>query len=552
MTTPLQGLMQDRPLLIASLLTHGATFNGPREIVSRLPGSLARFTFAQAEVRARRLAKGLERLGLRPGDRLASLAWNTHRHFELFYGVPGMGAVLHTLNPRLWEEQLVYIAGHAEDRVLFFDPDLLGLVVRLAPKLPSVEHYVLLGGRDELPAELPFPVIAYEDLLADDDYRWPEFDERTAALLCYTSGTTGMPKGVLSSHRSTVLHTLYSQSANAFGLTPFDSVLLVVPMFHAQGWGLPFSCAIAGAKLVLPGAAPDPRTVVDLLHAEGATLAMGVPTVWTGVFDELDRSGRDLGPLKRALIGGSAVPPAMSQRLRGQYGVAVVTGWGMTELSPLGSFTGSTPEIEALPAERHEAALHGRAGRMLYPVEIRVLGPDGAVLPHDGVSAGDIQVRGPCVASGYYRGEGGDVLTDDGWFPTGDVGTVDEHGAVAITDRLKDLIKSGGEWISSTDLEKAACDTPGVAQAAAIAVPHPRWQERPLMLVTASPGVRLDPGAVLETMRRTLARWQLPDDVVVVDELPLTATGKIDKKALRARHQDHLAGLATGSLEESA
>jgi len=552
MTAPLQGLMQDRPLMIASMLRHGAAFNGRREIVSRSPEGLVRRDLAETEVRARRLALGLERLGVRPGDRVASLAWNTHRHFELFYGVPGMGAVLHTLNPRLWEEQLVYIAGHAEDRVLFFDPDLLDLVARLAPQLPSVEHYVLLGEAGDLPAGAPFPLIAYEDLLAgDDDYCWPELDERAAALLCYTSGTTGMPKGVLSSHRSTVLHTLYSQSANAFGLTPFDSVLLVVPMFHAQGWGLPYSCAIAGAKLVLPGAAPDSRTVVDLLHAEGATLAMGVPTVWTGVFDELDASGRDLGPLKRALIGGSAVPPAMSQRLRA-YGVSVVTGWGMTELSPLGSFTGSTPEMEALPPEQRDAALYGRAGRMLYPVEIRILGPDGAPLPHDGVSAGDIQVRGPCVASGYFRGEGGNVLTDDGWFPTGDIGTVDEHGSVAITDRFKDLIKSGGEWISSTDLEKAACDCPGVAQAAAIAVSHPRWQERPLMLVTAAPGVTLDPSAVLETMRLTLARWQLPDDVVIVESLPLTATGKIDKKALRSLFQDHLTARPTELKEETA
>ncbi|HEX5775055.1 MAG TPA: AMP-binding protein, partial [Caulobacteraceae bacterium] len=442
-------------------------------------------------------------------------------------------AVLHTLNPRLWEEQLVYIVGHAEDRVLFFDPDLLELVTKLAPRLPSVQHYVLMGSPEDLHAKAPFPLIAYEDLLADDDYTWPEFDERAASILCYTSGTTGMPKGVLCSHRSTVIHALYAQSAVALGLTPFETVLLVVPMFHAYGWSLPYVSAISGAKLVLPGAAPDAATIVDMIHGEGATLAMGVPTVWTGVFENLDATGRDLGPLKRAVIGGSAVPPAMSRRLREQYGVEPVTGWGMTELSPLGSFTSAAPGMD-------QAALYGRAGRMLYPVEIKVVGPDGARLPHDGISAGDIWVRGPCVAAGYFKGEGGDVLDADGWFPTGDIGTLDEYGSIAITDRFKDLIKSGGEWISSTDLEKAATECPGVAQAAAIAVPHPKWQERPLLLIVASPGAPVTREAVLETMGATLARWQLPDDVLVVDELPLTATGKIDKKALRARYQDHL------------
>lgn len=540
---PLYGLMQDRPLQISAMLQHAARFNQPREIVSRLPNQVFRYTFKQAESRVRRLAKGLEKLGVRAGDRVASLAWNTHRHFELFYAAPGMGAVLHTLNPRLWEEQLVYIINHAEDRVICFDPDLAPLVERFAPQTPSVKTFIVLCERAEMPAN-GHNWLCFEDILADDDFAWPEFDERTAAILCYTSGTTGMPKGVLCSHRSTVLHALYAQSAVAFGLTPLDCVLLVVPMFHAYGWSLPYVCAIAGAKLALPGAAATSANIVDMIHDEGVTLATGVPTVWTGVFDNLDETERNLGTLKRALIGGSAMPPSMSRRLREQYGVEPVTGWGMTELSPLGSFTGLTPEIDALPGEAREAALHHRAGRVLFPLEVKIVMSSGDAAPHDGRTTGDIWVRGPCVAAGYFRGEGGEMLDPQGWFPTGDVGSIDEHGSIAITDRVKDLIKSGGEWISSADIEKAATDCEGVAQAAAIAVKHPHWQERPLLLVVPARGAQPSKSAVLEAIRGKLAKWQMPDDVVFVEALPLTATGKIDKKVLRARYESHLMAAA--------
>jgi len=537
----LKGGMQDRPLQISSMIRHASFASAARNVVSRLSnGDLFRYGFRDAETRARRLAKGLQRLGVQPGERVASLAWNTHRHFEMFYGVPGMGAVLHTLNPRLWEEQLDYIIGHAEDRVLMFDPDLLNLVERLAPKLTSVEHYIVLCAREDLPRSSTLALTCYEDLLADDDFTWPVFDETAAAFLCYTSGTTGMPKGVLCSHRSTVLHALYAQSAVAFGLTPFESVLLVVPMFHAYGWSLPYVCAIAGAKLVLPGAAPEPATIVDLIHSEAVTLATGVPTVWTGVFENLGATGRDLATLKRALIGGSAVPAAMSRRLRERYNVEPITGWGMTELSPLGSFTSSTPEIEALPEQEREQALYGVAGRVLYPVEIKVTGADGQLIARDGHTAGDIWARGPCVAAGYYKGEGGDVLDKDGWFPTGDVGVLDQHGAITITDRTKDLIKSGGEWISSTDLEEAATECPGVAQAAAIAVAHPKWQERPIVLIVPAPNTTVTKDAILNVMASRLARWQLPDDIIITDTLPLTATGKIDKKELRACYRNYL------------
>lgn len=531
------GLMQDRPLLIASLLTHAARFSPSREIVSRSAAGARRYGYRDGDVRARKWAKGLQRLGVRPGDRIASLAWNTHRHFELFYAVPGLGAILHTLNPRLWTEQLVYIVNHAEDSVLCFDPDLLELVEQLAPQLQSVRHFIVLADRDEMPNTSALDLLCAEDILGDDDFVWPSFDERTASVLCYTSGTTGMPKGVLCSHRSTVLHALYAQSGVAFGLTPTDCVLLVVPMFHAYGWSLPYVCAIAGAKLVLPGAAPTAQTIVDMIHAEAVTLSSGVPTVWTGVFDELERSKRDLGPLKRGLVGGSAMPPAMRRRLR-DYGVEPVTGWGMTELSPLGSFTSSTPEIEALDDGARDQALYGSAGRVLYPLEIKVMLADGAEAG-PGV-AGDIWVRGPCVASGYFRGEGGALLDADGWFPTGDVGLIDEYGAIAITDRSKDLIKSGGEWISSADIEKAATECPGVAQAAAVAARHPKWQERPLLLVVPSRNVMPTREAILHALQARLAKWQLPDDVLFVDELPVTATGKIDKKVLRNRFGDHL------------
>jgi len=539
-TAPLFGLMQDRPLMISSILRHGATFNGHREIVTSAYGETRRYGFAALEQRARAAAAMLQRLGIRHGDRVATLAWNTDRHLELFYAIPGMGAVLHTVNPRLWEEQLVYIINHAEDRILFFDRDLLDLVVRIAPQLTSVERYIMLSEPEALPASAPLPLSSYEEHIATADFEWPEFDERCASILCYTSGTTGMPKGVLGSHRSIVLHTLFAQSALAFGLTPFESVLLVVPMFHAYGWSLPFICAITGAKLVLPGPAPQPKAIVELIHAEQTTLCTGVPTVWTGLFDHLDQTGASFGPLKRALIGGSAVPPAMSDRLRNRHSVEVITGWGMTEMSPLGSFTSSTPEIEALPKPQRDAALYGRAGRILYPVEIKLVDSEGRRQPFDGQSAGQIWVRGPTIVSGYFRGEGGDILDKDGWFPTGDIATISADGSVSITDRHKDLIKSGGEWIASTDLEAAATHCAGVAQAAAIAAPHPKWQERPLVIVVPQAGAAVTKDAVLEVMRERLARWQLPDDVIITDALPLTATGKIDKKTLRERYKTHL------------
>jgi fatty-acyl-CoA synthase len=537
-TTPvLRGLMQDAPLLITGIVRHAATINGPHAVVSREPsGALIRTDYARTEARARRLARGLARLGIREGDRVASLAWNGHRHLELFYGVPGLGAVLHTVNPRFGDDQIVYILNHAADRVLAFDPDLLPLVERIASRLETVEHFVLLDGE---PPVSRLPILAYEQLLADDDFEWPVLDERAAALLCYTSGTTGHPKGVLTSHRSTVIHALAAQSANAFALTPQESVLLVVPMFHAYGWGLPYVAAIAGAKLVLPGHQSDSATLVALIGQEHATLAMGVPTVWTGILDHLAQTGGGLAPLRRALVGGSAVPPVVARRLRDEHGVAVVTGWGMTELSPLGSFTGSSPAMDGLLAEAREGLRASRAGRLLYPLEVDIRDIRGNSVPADGETPGDVWVRGPCVASAYFGEEPGDRLDAHGWFPTGDIGTLDEHGSIAIVDRSKDLIKSGGEWISSVELERVALTVPGVAQAAAIAVPHPKWQERPLLLLVADSGAAIDFVAVQAALAAALPRWQLPDVMREIDALPLTATGKVDKKALRQTHAGH-------------
>ena len=539
---PLAGLMQDGPLLVSSLLRHAARLDSLQQIVSReSSGMLHRYGYADAELRARKLAKALASLGIRQGDRIGTLAWNSHRHFELFYAVPGMGAVLHTVNPRLWDDQIAYIVNHAADRILFIDADQLPLIERLAPRLKSVEWVVVLGGADVLPCTSQLPLTSYEALLQEDgDYRWPTFDERTACMLCYTSGTTGHPKGVLTSHRSTVLHALYAQSGNAFALTPRECVLLVVPMFHAFGWGLPYVAALAGAKLVLPGQAPDAAALVDLIRSERATFAMGVPTVWSGILDEAARDGEGLAPLRRALIGGSAMPSAIERRLREHHEVSVVTGWGMTELSPLASFTTPTPAIDALPTEERATVMRKRAGKVLYPVEVEVRDADGVSLPADGVSAGEIWVRGPCVVARYFGEEHGELLDADAWFPTGDIGTLDAYGTIAITDRSKDLIKSGGEWISSSDIESEASRCPGVAQAAAIAVSHAKWQERPLLLIVAEPNSTFDAEAIRSALAKKLAHWQLPDAILSVESLPLTATGKLDKKAMRATYHDFL------------
>ncbi len=540
----MQGLMQDRQLLISSLIEHAARYHPSVEIVSRTcEGPVLRTNYAELRSRAARLAKALQRMGIRPGDRVATLAWNTHRHMELYFAVSGIGAVLHTVNPRLFPEQIDYILNHAESRVLFFDITFSGMVADLRERLPLVERFMAMTDAEHLPADMP-GCEAYEELIGpeNDELEWPEFDERTASSLCYTSGTTGNPKGVLYSHRSTVLHSFTACAADGLRLSSADSVLLAVPLFHVNAWGIPYAAAMCGAKVVLPGPHLDGKSLFDLAAAEECNFSLGVPTVWLGLFKHIDDNpGIDLGALKleRVVIGGSAAPRAIIERFRRDHGVFVIHAWGMSETSPLASIGNLLPKHRQLPDEA-QVDVQIRQGRAIYGVELRIRGEDGASLPQDGSAAGDLLVRGPWVAAGYFKGEGGPVLDADGWFATGDVAKVDVDGYVQITDRSKDVIKSGGEWISSIDLENAALAHPSVQEAAVIGLPHPKWQERPLMIVVPKAGKAPTKQELLEFLAGRVARWWLPDDITFVEDLPHTATGKLQKMKLREQYRDHV------------
>ncbi|MDA5192533.1 long-chain-fatty-acid--CoA ligase [Govanella unica] len=537
----LLGLMQDRPLLIADLLHYAATYHGDREIVSRsVEGPITRQGYAEAEQRAKKLVKTLLRFGIKDSDRIATLAWSTARHFELFYAVSGMGAVLNTVNPRLFDEQIAYIINHAENRVLFFETSFLEIVERLAPRLPMVERYVVMTDRAHMPSSSSLELACYEDLLAaeDADYDWPLFDERKAASLCYTSGTTGHPKGVLYSHRSTVIHAMAAAQNGAFGISPSDAIMPIAPMYHANSWGLPYIAPMCGAKLVLPGPGMDAQSIQELIESEGVSFTCAVPTVFTTLFQYLEQTGKRIDSLKRAMIGGSAVPRAMADKLFHSYGVKVLQLWGMTELSPLGTIATPTPRVEELPAPLREDIL-SKQGRVQFGLEIKVLDADGHEVPRDGVTSGELWVRGPWVASGYFRHDQ-PVLDADGWFPTGDVVAIDEFGYIRITDRAKDVIKSGGEWISSIDLENLAVGHPAVKMAAVVGVFHPKWEERPLMVVVPKDGATVTEREILDYLSDKVAKWWLPDAVVITDDMPLTATGKYRKTELRDRYRDYL------------
>lgn len=539
----MQGLMMSSALTVTSILRHATRWHGEAEIVSRrLDGGIHRYTYADFGRRVHQLANALTDLGIKPGDRVATLAWNGWRHLEIYYAVSALGAVCHTINPRLFPEQITYIANHAQDVVLCFDLTFAPLVARLAPNFATIRHYIPLCGSDEAPHMTLPGLVAYETLIQDasSEFDWPELDENTASALCYTSGTTGNPRGVLYSHRSTVLHAMSCCHPDSLGLCAADAVMPVVPMFHANAWGIPYAGLISGSKLVMPGHAMDGASLHQLLEDEQVTMTAGVPTVWIELLRHLNDNGLKLNHLRRVLVGGSAGPRSMIERFERDYGVTFIHGWGMTEMSPIGAVGVLKPGMAAL-SQDERWDIKTCQGRPPYGVDLRIVDAEGRDLPHDGASAGALMVRGPWVAAAYYEDPTGAVaFSDDGWFTTGDVGTITPAGFLRLTDRLKDVIKSGGEWISSIELENIAVGHPAVLEAAVIAVPHPKWQERPLLVVVPRPGMHIHKQEMLEYYKGKVASWWIPDDVVVADELPHTATGKLLKLKLRQIYKDYV------------
>jgi fatty-acyl-CoA synthase len=535
------GQMMDQPLLISNIIEFAARHYGSSEIVSRrVEGDMHRTTYRECAQRARRLAHVLGKLGVGMGDRVGTLAWNGYRHLELYYAVSGSGAVLHTVNPRLHPDQLAYIMRHAEDRVLFFDLSFLPLAEIIAARCDSIRHFVLMSDRAHMPQQTSIAnLLCYEALVEEGDagYTWPQFDENSAATLCYTSGTTGNPKGALYSHRSTVLHAYASAMPNALNISGMDTVLPVVPMFHVNAWGLPYSVLLSGAKLVFPGAALDGKSLYELFEAERVTFSAGVPTVWLGLVNHVLQNGLAFSTFRRTVIGGAACPPALMDTLIDRLDVAVVHAWGMTEMSPLGTTASLLARHRDLPQEQQRAVLR-KQGHAIFGVDMKIVDDDGRELPWDGVAAGHLLVKGPWIIKRYFRNEGGDVL-EDGWFPTGDVAAIDPDGYMQITDRSKDVIKSGGEWIGSIDLENIAMSHPAVLQAACIGVAHPKWDERPLLVVVRRPEAELGREELLGFFTGKVARFWMPDDVVFVDALPMGATGKIQKNRLRDAYREH-------------
>ena len=534
----MQGLMMDTQLSIASFITHAEKVHSRARIVSRKPeGGIFSYTYADAAGRARQAANLLKKLGVRHQDRVATLAWNTHRHFELYFAVSGSGAILHTVNPRLFPEQIIYILNHAEDEVLFVDIQFIPLIEKIKSQLPLLKHIVVLVDKEKMP-QSTLPLLCYEELLASESnrYEWPQFDENTAATLCYTSGTTGHPKGVLYSHRSTVIHAMGSVSLDALGISSATVVLPVVPMFHVNAWGVPYAATASGATLVLPGAGMDGASIFELIDNEKANLLLGVPTVWLALLQYCEREKKTLHSVQEVVIGGSAAPMSMIREFQEKHNAFVIHAWGMTEMSPMGTLNTMNPHMASLSQEERYK-LQTKQGRPIYGVELRIVSADGGPMPHDGKSFGRLQVRGPWIAKSYYKHEDNSAW-DNGWFDTGDVATVDENGYMNIVDRAKDVIKSGGEWISSIDVENIAVGHPAVAECAVVGVPHPKWDERPLLLVVKKPGQDVTKEQMLEFLADKIVKWWMPDEVLFVTELPHTPTGKLLKRDLRETFKD--------------
>lgn len=540
------GLMQDWPLVVPNILDHAARYHGEREVVTRsVEGPIVRSTYSQIHSGARKVAKALTRHGVRLGDRVGTLAWNSGRHLEAWYGIMGFGAICHTINPRLFPEQISYIVNHAEDKVIFVDLTFVPILEKLGKQLDSVELFVIMTDRKHMPQTSLRNALSFEELTSsvDDDFTWAKFDENTAAGLCYTSGTTGNPKGVLYSHRSNVLHAMAANSGDCVGAKSVDTLMPVVPMFHANAWATTFACPMAGTKLVMPGAKLDGPSIYELLDTEKVTITAAVPTVWQMLLTHMEANNLMLPHLRRVLIGGSACPPSMIETFEKKYEVEVMHAWGMTEMSPMGTVGSFKSGMENL-SWPEQLKVKSKQGRPLFSVEVKITDDDGKDLPHDGKTFGHLLVKGPAVARSYFKGEGGRYGTDSildtkGWFDTGDIATLDELGFMQITDRAKDVIKSGGEWISSIDVENIAVGCPGVAQAAVIGIHHPKWDERPLLIVVRKAGATVTKDDVLKYLDGKIAKWWMPDDVAFVNDIPLTATGKMQKIALREQFKEY-------------
>jgi len=535
------GLMQDWPLLCHRIIDHAAKYHGERKVITRsVEGPIVETTYAEIRHRAKKVAQRLEKDGIKAGDRVATLAWNTWRHLEAWYGILGLGAVYHTVNPRLFPDQIAWIVNHAEDRMMITDLTFVPILEKIADKLPTIERYVILTDAAHMPKTTLKNAVAYEDWIANEDgnFEWRQFDENTAAGMCYTSGTTGNPKGVVYSHRSNVLHAFMAAMPDSKNLSSRDVCMPVVPMFHANGWSLAFSTPMVGAALVLPGAKLDGPSIYELLTKYKVSFTAAVPTVWLMLLQDLEKTGGKLPHLKRVVIGGSACPRAMTQTFQEKYGVEVVHAWGMTEMSPLGSLCTMKPEYEALTGEAR-LDVQQKQGHPPFGVEMKITDDNDKELPWDGKTFGRLKVRGPAIARAYYKGEGSEVFEKDGWFDTGDVATIDKYGYMQITDRAKDVIKSGGEWISTIDLENLAVGHPKVAEAAAIGIAHPKWDERPLLVIVLKKGETATKEDILGFMQGKIAKWWMPDDVAFVDEIPHTATGKIQKMALRQQFKNY-------------